>query len=449
MTRGARRGASSSAQSRSTSATGSRRTNNAPPPLNLLLQQTLRLPPPPTSNQAGPRSLQHSAASDRDANQRYRQPKDVELQEAKRALQWLHEQLLSPADPSAPSSSASAPAAAGALDGPVTRADYERLLARFHALESAVLQSANPPPTRPDATINNRNPPPGTRAAASAARVAGQQLRQRQAPRPRLRNRVVLNVRGLPPHHPARTKSSLQLLLALKDPIFCGEGVMPLSVEKLRSGDIGINFANQMEVEQLLVSASERWIAEAFPDQEQQPVLLEPTYTQLLTVVIHGIRFASGDGEPLAAALTAANNITFINTRFLTAPARRNAHPDGFGSVLVLCEDPAAKAAALDRGVGTVSSSATSRDIVAGLQSAGSVPESTLPATTHLAKLARTVPPPLAGNTASNAPTALRRTWPTTRKRTNETSPPTLPSIKRPALPASTCSSSYSTHKGY
>ncbi|KAL9931790.1 hypothetical protein V8E36_009340 [Tilletia maclaganii] len=88
----------------------------------------------------------------------------------------------------------------------------------------------------------------------------------------------------------------------------------------------------------------------SFPNQEQQPVLREPTYTQLLTVVIHGVPYASGDGEPLAEALTAANNITFINTRFLSAPARRSAHPDGFGSVLVLCEDPATKAAALDRG---------------------------------------------------------------------------------------------------
>ncbi|KAL9932361.1 hypothetical protein V8E36_008840 [Tilletia maclaganii] len=177
MTRGARPGASSSAQNPPSAST----TNQQPSwsSLSAAVQDVLR--------------IVSSAASDRDANQRYRQPKDVELQEAKRALQWLHEQLLSPADPSAPSSSAPAPAAAGALDGPVTRADYERLLARFLALESAVLQSANPPPTRPDATINNRNPPPGTRAAASAARVPGQQLRQRQAPRPRLPNRVVLN----------------------------------------------------------------------------------------------------------------------------------------------------------------------------------------------------------------------------------------------------------------
>ncbi|CAD6911702.1 unnamed protein product [Tilletia controversa] len=61
--------------------------------------------------------------------------------------------------------------------------------------------------------------------------------------------------------------------------------------------------------------------------------------------------FADGDGEQLAAALTTANNnITFINSRFLASPARRAKHPDGFGSVLVLCEDPDAKARALDRG---------------------------------------------------------------------------------------------------
>ncbi|KAL9939879.1 hypothetical protein V8E36_001696 [Tilletia maclaganii] len=270
MTRGARPGAFSSAQSRSTSATGSRRTNNAPAPPQ---------PPPPTDPPSASTTDQQpswsslsaavqdvlgivsSAASDRDANQRYRQPKDVELQEAKRALQWLHEQLLSPADPSAPSSSAPAPAA----EGP----------------------------------------------------------------------------------HLSRGRRHVAL---------CGEASQRRHRHQLREPDGGRTASG----------------------------------VDKRNVVIHGIPFASGDGEPLAAALTAANNITFINTRFITAPARRNAHPDGFGSVLVLCEDPVAKAAALDRGqlgpillrttgracvfnnVGTVSSSATSRDIVAGLQSAGS-----------------------------------------------------------------------------
>ncbi|CAD7067908.1 unnamed protein product, partial [Tilletia caries] len=126
--------------------------------------------------------------------------------------------------------------------------------------------------------------------------------------------------------------------------------VTPLSVEKLRSGDIGINFANQLEVEQVLASEGDRWLAEAFPDQEALPTLREPTFRLLQTIVVHGIPFSDKDGEGMAAALTSTNNINFINTRFLASPVKREAHPNGFGSVLVLCEDPGAKRMALDRG---------------------------------------------------------------------------------------------------
>ncbi|CAD6986276.1 unnamed protein product, partial [Tilletia controversa] len=96
--------------------------------------------------------------------------------------------------------------------------------------------------------------------------------------------------------------------------------VTPLSVEKLRSGDIGINFANQLEVEQVLASEGDRWLAEAFPDQEALPTLREPTFGLLQTIVVHGIPFADKDGEGMAAALTSTNNINFINTRFLASP---------------------------------------------------------------------------------------------------------------------------------
>ncbi|KAE8263840.1 hypothetical protein A4X03_0g1380, partial [Tilletia caries] len=344
-----------------------------------------------------------STASDPDTGKRYRQPKDAELHNVKRALERLQEHLSSSAAP-APGPS-STPNAADASP-PISRSDFEILLGRFGALERTVLETAAPSPPTTDSTPNRRNPPPGTIAARFAATVYA----HRHTSTPRVRFRVVLNTRGLPPDHPARNLGAPQIFNALKDPIFRSEMVTPLSVEKLRSGDIGINFANQLEVEQVLASEGDRWLAEAFPDQEALPTLREPTFGLLQTIVVHGIPFADKDGEGMAAALTSTNNINFINTRFLASPAKREAHPNGFGPASSRNIGPIFDSS----NAGTVNSSATSRVTVADLLSVGCARENIRQSTILPAQHAAAPPPHHAPHTASAAPTAARRTRQTT-----------------------------------
>ncbi|CAD6985758.1 unnamed protein product, partial [Tilletia controversa] len=131
----------------------------------------------------------------------------------KRALERLQEHLSSSAAP-APGPS-STPNAADASP-PISRSDFEILLGRFGALERTVLETAAPSPPTTDSTPNRGNPPPGTVAARSAATVYA----HRHTSAPRVRFRVVLNTKGLPPDHPARNLGAPQIFNALKDPIF-------------------------------------------------------------------------------------------------------------------------------------------------------------------------------------------------------------------------------------
>ncbi|CAD6962602.1 unnamed protein product, partial [Tilletia controversa] len=90
-----------------------------------------------------------STASDPDTGKRYRQPKDAELHNVKRALERLQEHLSSSAAP-APGPS-STPNAADASP-PISRSDFEILLGRFGALERTVLETAAPSPPTTDST---------------------------------------------------------------------------------------------------------------------------------------------------------------------------------------------------------------------------------------------------------------------------------------------------------
>ncbi|KAE8235749.1 hypothetical protein A4X06_0g9770, partial [Tilletia controversa] len=120
----------------------------------------------------------------------------------------------------------------------------ESLLPHDHHHQHRTTTSNNTTPTPTAATAQQQQRQGEHRAATVYA--------HRHTSTPRVRFRVVLNTRGLPPDHPARNLGAPQIFNALKDPIFRSEMVTPLSVEKLRSGDIGINFANQLEVEQVL-----------------------------------------------------------------------------------------------------------------------------------------------------------------------------------------------------
>ncbi|CAD6983821.1 unnamed protein product [Tilletia controversa] len=150
----------------------------------------------------------------------------------------------------------------------------------------------------------------------------------------KIRHRVVLNTQSTAAQHPAKTSTTDQLLNRLSKPVQEAIGKRPLSVDRLRSGDIAVNLANQKEVEALL-KASDKWIDTAFSGHSEVPTLRRQDFSCTRSLVVHGVPFRLGDGEELRKELGARNDATFTKSRWLTSEAARASSARQHGSVIV------------------------------------------------------------------------------------------------------------------
>ncbi|CAD6937582.1 unnamed protein product, partial [Tilletia controversa] len=127
-------------------------------------------------------------------------------------------------------------------------------------------------------------------------------------------------------------------------------GKRPLSVDRLRSGDIAVNLANQKEVEALL-KASDKWISTAFFGHSAVPTLRRQDFSCTRSLVVHGVPFRLGDGEDLRKELGARNDATFTKSRWLTSEAARASGARQHGSVIVTVNDSTDRTRILKRGL--------------------------------------------------------------------------------------------------
>ncbi|CAD6898017.1 unnamed protein product, partial [Tilletia caries] len=167
-----------------------------------------------------------------------------------------------------------------------------------------------------------------------------------------MHHRVVLNTQNLNPQHPAKISTQDQLLNRVSGPIQTAIGKRPLSVDRLRSGDVAINLANHKEVEALL-QADDKWISSAFFSHHTLPMLRRQDFSCTRSLVVHGVPFKLGDDKDLRTELDSKNDVKISKSRWLTSEASRKAGARQHGSVIITVEDASERSRLLKRGVTT------------------------------------------------------------------------------------------------
>ncbi|KAK0542719.1 hypothetical protein OC844_007737, partial [Tilletia horrida] len=194
--------------------------------------------------------------------------------------------------------------------------------------------------------------PPGAAAAPSASQgtIPPPLNPQTRLPTIKTRHRVILNTQGLPDEHPARRCTTDQLLAKIAGPVHHAIKKRPLTIDRLRSGDIAVNLANQKEVDALL-QANASWISTAFLGHTTLPKLRRQDFSCTRSLVVHGVPFELGDGDELRKELGEQNDATFTASRWLTSEASRTKSGKQFGSVIVTINDSGDRARLLKRGL--------------------------------------------------------------------------------------------------
>ncbi|CAD6963113.1 unnamed protein product [Tilletia controversa] len=202
-----------------------------------------------------------------------------------------------------------------------------------------------------------------------------------------MHHRVVLNTQNLNPQHPAKISTQDQLLNRVSGPIQTAIGKRPLSVDRLRSGDVAINLANHKEVEALL-QADDKWISSAFFSHHTLPMLRRQDFSCTRSLVVHGVPFKLGDDKDLRTELDSKNDVKISKSRWLTSEASRKAGARQHGSVIITVEDASERSSACSNAA-TANSTATSSAIVRRNHVAAPVRVGTAHLSTHHATNAR------------------------------------------------------------
>ncbi|KAK0541919.1 hypothetical protein OC844_007932 [Tilletia horrida] len=215
------------------------------------------------------------------------------------------------------------------------RALKEVVLASPLYAQVAQAGTAATTPTHPKPTVSRIIPPPAH---------PGKRL-----PIIRKQHRVVLNTQALDPQHPARKDSEDALLGAVRWPISLAIRAKPISVNRLRSGDLAINLATAQEVDQLL-QANSSWISSAFPGRSDLPTTRAPDFCSTRSLVLHGVPFEVGAEEQLRVELFVNNGTKITKSKWLTSETARKAGGRSHGSVIISFEREEDRERVLKRG---------------------------------------------------------------------------------------------------